>query len=43
MATSNAEWDKLIVSDPEIKAVQDFVRPKLRRVLGFDEVRGKKG
>lgn len=37
LTTTNKEWDKLIVSDPEVKAVQDFLRPRLRHALGFDE------
>lgn len=37
LTTDNKEWDRLIKNDPEIKAVQDYVRPRLRRVLQLDE------
>lgn len=42
LTTNNKEWDKLIVSDPEVKAVQDYLRPRLRHALGFDEEVKKK-
>jgi adenine C2-methylase RlmN of 23S rRNA A2503 and tRNA A37 len=42
LTSDNKEWDKLIKTDPEIKAVQDFIRPRLRHVLGFDETETKK-
>jgi hypothetical protein len=37
LTVDNREWDRLIKHDAEIKAVQDFIRPRLRHVLGFDE------
>lgn len=33
LSTNDKEWLKLIREDEEIKAVQDYVRPKLRKAL----------
>lgn len=37
LATNDKEWLKLVKEDKEIKAVQDYIRPKLRKALMLDE------
>ncbi len=36
--TNNKEWKHLIKHDPEIREVQDWIRPKLRKALGLPDV-----
>jgi hypothetical protein len=36
--TNDKEWKLLIKHDPEIKEVQDWIRPMLRKALGLKDV-----
>jgi hypothetical protein len=40
--TSDKEWAYLIKHDPEIKEVQDWMRPRFMRALGVSEEQRKK-
>ncbi len=40
--TNDKEWEYLIEHDPEIKEVQDWIRPKLRKALGLRNVEKNK-
>lgn len=40
--TNDKEWTRLIKHDPEIKEVQDWIRPRLMRALGLNEDQRKK-
>jgi hypothetical protein len=35
LTTDEKAWDRLIVRDPEIRAVQEWIRPKLLRALNM--------
>lgn len=39
--TTNKEWNYLIKHDDEVKEVQDWIRPKLRKALGLPDVEDK--
>jgi hypothetical protein len=40
--TNDKEWTQLIKHDPEIREVQEWIRPKVIRALGINEEQRKK-
>lgn len=36
--TDNKTWKKLVKTDPDIKEVQDYLRPRLREILGVEQL-----
>ena len=39
--TNDNEWASLMEQDAEIREVQDWIRPKLRKALGLKDVEGE--
>jgi hypothetical protein len=36
VSTTNKEWDSLIKKDVELKAVQEYLRPRMKRIFDLE-------